>query len=73
MRILSWNIQNGKGCDDQVSLMRIVREIEAMGEPDVICLQEVARFNPELDGGACHDQLQELAEYFPGSFRKAVG
>ncbi len=75
MRILSWNIQNGKGCDDQVSLMRIVREIEAMGEPDVICLQEISRgldiFNdPERPDQMA--QLSELLEGYEGVFGLAI-
>ena len=75
MRILSWNIQNGKGCDDQVSLMRIVREIEAMGEPDVICLQEISRgldiFNdPERPDQMA--QLSELLEGYEGVFGPAI-
>ena len=66
MRIVSWNIQCGLGVDGRVDLGRIAGVIADMGPADVICLQEVARFNPKMDGGACHDQLQELAEYFPG-------
>ena len=66
MRIISWNIQCGLGVDGKVDIDRIAGVIADMGPADVICLQEVARFNPDLDGGACHDQLQELATCFPG-------
>ena len=66
MRIISWNIQCGLGVDGKVDLGRIADVIVDMGPADVICLQEVARFNPELDGGNCHDQLQVLAARFPG-------
>lgn len=66
MRIVSWNIQCGLGVDGKVDLDRIASVIAGMGPADVICLQEVARFNPDMDGGACHDQLDHLASHFPG-------
>ena len=62
--ILSWNIQNGKGVDDHISLARITDVISGMGTPDVICLQEVSR-GLELSDGYAPDQLSELAELFP--------
>ncbi len=39
-----------------------------MGDPDVVCLQEVCRFMPDLDGGAGADQVEALAAGFPGMF-----
>ena len=62
--IVTWNIQNGKGCDGAVDLGRIARVIRAMGEADVICLQETARHDPAYDNGA--DQVAELALLFRG-------
>ncbi len=63
-RILSWNIQNGRGVDGVVSLERIARVCRALGEADVLCLQEVSR---GLDLGAGpRDQVAELCELFPG-------
>lgn len=62
--IVTWNIQNGKGCDGRFDLGRIARVVKAMGEADVICLQELARNDPAFDGGA--DQVATLASYFPG-------
>lgn len=65
-QILSWNIQNGKGCDGRISLERIAGVIGAMGTPDVICLQEVSR-GLELEAGhAAPDQVAELEQLFPG-------
>ena len=65
-RILSWNIQNGKGCDGRISLERIAEVIAAMGSADVICLQEVSR-GLELEAGvAAPDQVAELEQLFPG-------
>jgi endonuclease/exonuclease/phosphatase family metal-dependent hydrolase len=62
--IVTWNIQNGKGCDGVIDLPRIARVIKAMGEADVICLQEIARNDQAFDGGA--DQVAELAALFKG-------
>ncbi|MFT5114486.1 MAG: endonuclease/exonuclease/phosphatase family metal-dependent hydrolase [Parasphingorhabdus sp.] len=64
--ILSWNIQNGKGCDCKISLERIVEVIGQMGVPDIICLQEVSRGLILDDGIYAPDQVEELAELFPG-------
>jgi len=64
-RILSWNIQNGKGNDGRISLERIAGVIGAMGEPDVICLQEVSRGLEHEAGRAAPDQVAELEQLFP--------
>ena len=39
MRLLTWNIQWGRGADGRVDLARTVAAIRAAGEFDVICLQ----------------------------------
>jgi endonuclease/exonuclease/phosphatase family metal-dependent hydrolase len=64
MIVTSWNIQNGKGCDGVIDLARIARVVRAMGEADVICLQEIARNDPDWDKGA--DQVLQLKDLFPG-------
>ncbi len=63
--IASWNIQNGKGADGIVSLPRIAEVISRMGDPDVICLQEVSRNLPLFDADTAADQVAELACLFP--------
>ncbi|MEM7223257.1 MAG: endonuclease/exonuclease/phosphatase family protein [Pseudomonadota bacterium] len=65
MEILSWNIQAGLGCDGKLDLARIAGDIKAFGDPDVICLQEVARHCEELDGTSSADQAVTLAMLFP--------
>ena len=60
-KVLTWNIQCGLGVDGRVDLVRIADVIRTMADVDVICLQEVSRFNPELDGG----QIAELAHDGP--------
>ncbi len=64
--ILTWNIQCGLGCDGEHDLSRIADHIRNMGDPDVICLQEISRFMPELDGGKGEDQVAILSGLFPG-------
>ncbi|MDX3907168.1 MAG: endonuclease/exonuclease/phosphatase family protein [Pigmentiphaga sp.] len=72
MRLLNWNIQWGRGVDGRVDLARIVHEAQALGDFDLICLQEVSRgFHPThasagLRGGPSADQFAELANLLPG-------
>ncbi|WP_020591944.1 endonuclease/exonuclease/phosphatase family protein [Kiloniella laminariae] len=63
--LVSWNIQCGRGTDNLLDLERIASIIKTMGTADIICLQEVARFYPELDDGAGEDQVAALARFFP--------
>src|SRR6185312_12162220 len=66
MRVLTWNIQWGKGCDGVVDLTRIVATARAMGDPDVYCFQEVAENYPALDGGRGENQPATLQRLLPG-------
>ncbi len=64
-QILTWNIQNGKGVDGTVSLERIASVIGQIGDPDVICFQEVSQHLPLGNEGVPPDQIAELSELFP--------
>jgi endonuclease/exonuclease/phosphatase family metal-dependent hydrolase len=66
MRLLTWNIQWGRGMDGRVDLGRVARDVRGMGEFDVICLQEVAVNFPGLAGNDGRDQMAELAALLPG-------
>lgn len=66
MKLLSWNIQWGCGMDGRVDLARIAADIDALGNFDVICLQEVAVNFPGLAGSRGENQVAELAALFPG-------
>jgi endonuclease/exonuclease/phosphatase family metal-dependent hydrolase len=66
MRLLSWNIQWGRGMDGRVDLERIVRNIRALGDFDVVCLQEVAVNFPGLPGSAGEDEVAELSARLAG-------
>jgi len=61
MRLLSYNIHKGIGGRDRLCrLERVIDVIEAEN-PDILCLQEVARNSRRSH---YHDQAQMLAEYF---------
>ena len=64
-RVLSWNIQCGRGVDNRIDLERIVGVIREMADFDVICLQEVCRFDDTLIGDVSdQDQVEALARLF---------
>lgn len=63
--IITWNIQCGRGVDGRLDLMRTANVINEMADADVICLQEVSRFDPELDDGKGADQVAVLVNCFP--------
>ncbi|MCP5155109.1 MAG: endonuclease/exonuclease/phosphatase family protein [Ectothiorhodospiraceae bacterium] len=64
MRIVSWNIQAGLGVDGRHDLERIATVIAALGDADVICLQEVACNVSAVGDGA--DQITWLRHRYPG-------
>ena len=66
MKLITWNIQWGRGVDGQVDLTRIVRDARSFADFDVLCLQEVARNYPSLPGSIGEDQFRLLAELLPG-------
>lgn len=66
MKLLSWNIQWGRGLDGCVDLARILGTIRQLGDFDVVCLQEVAVNFPGLPGSRGEDQVAVLAEALPG-------
>jgi endonuclease/exonuclease/phosphatase family metal-dependent hydrolase len=66
MKLLTWNIQWGRGMDGRVDLARLLAAIRAMAEFDVICLQEVAVNFPGLPGSAGEDEMAVLAAGLPG-------
>ncbi|MGE0012688.1 MAG: endonuclease/exonuclease/phosphatase family protein [Azoarcus sp.] len=66
MRIVSWNIQWGRGADGRVALERTVAALHAIGDADVICLQEVAQCFPGLSGANAENGVAILSAAFPG-------
>lgn len=66
MRLLTWNIQWGRGADGRVDLDRIVAHAQRFADFDVLCLQEVSAGYRELPGNDGADQFAEIAERLPG-------
>lgn len=64
MKIVSWNVQWGRGADGRVDLGRIIAVLRALA-PQVICLQEVAVNFDDLPGGHLEDMPALLAAAFP--------
>ncbi|GAB4166603.1 MAG: endonuclease/exonuclease/phosphatase family protein [Rhodocyclaceae bacterium] len=65
MKLLTWNIQWGRGCDGRVDFARLAGEIRRIADADVICLQEVAVNLPDLPGSAGEDGVALLRDAFP--------
>lgn len=73
MRLITWNIQCGKGCDGVTDLARIVTVAKEMADADVFCFQEVSSNFAKLDNGT--DQAEQLARLLPDHlpvFRPAI-
>lgn len=69
MKLITWNIQWGRGLDGRVDLARIVSTARAIADFDVICMQEVADNFPGLEGNDDADQFAELSRLLPGYHR----
>jgi endonuclease/exonuclease/phosphatase family metal-dependent hydrolase len=65
LRIITWNIQWGLGIDGRVDLKRMIDEARAIGDFDVLCLQEVSDNFPDLKGNSERNQFVELAALLP--------
>jgi endonuclease/exonuclease/phosphatase family metal-dependent hydrolase len=73
MRLITWNIQCGKGCDGVTDLARIVSVAKKIADADVFCFQEVSSNFSKLDGGT--DQSARIAQLLPDHlpvFRPAI-
>ncbi|HJV52108.1 MAG TPA: endonuclease/exonuclease/phosphatase family protein [Noviherbaspirillum sp.] len=66
MKLITWNIQWGRGADGRVDLGRIVEEAHRFADCDVLCLQEVSSGFPDLPGADGSDQFATLARLLPG-------
>jgi len=65
MKILSWNIQSGLGCDGLRDIRRLVSYIEDTYAPDVICLQEISRNIDCFSSAGQEDQCRLIAGLLP--------
>jgi endonuclease/exonuclease/phosphatase family metal-dependent hydrolase len=69
MILVTWNLQWGLGLDGRVDFARIVATARALGDFDVLCVQEIADNFPGLEGNDDRDQFAELAGLLPGHAR----
>ncbi len=67
MKLITWNLQWGRGLDGRVDLARIVAHARTMADFDVLCVQEIADNFPApgLEGNDDRDQFAELAALLP--------
>lgn len=66
MKLLTWNIQWGRGIDLDVDIARIAREARAIADFDLLCLQEVAVNFAALPGSRGEHQVNEISRALPG-------
>jgi endonuclease/exonuclease/phosphatase family metal-dependent hydrolase len=66
VKLITWNIQWGRGVDGRVDLARIVATAKSMADFDVLCLQEVADHFADLPGNDEADQFAALSRLLPG-------
>jgi endonuclease/exonuclease/phosphatase family metal-dependent hydrolase len=66
VKLVTWNIQWGRGADGRVDLDRIVSHARRVADFDVLCLQEVSAGYPELPGCDGADQFAGLAARLAG-------
>lgn len=64
MNLISWNIQWCRGVDGRVDPARIAQTVKALGDPDVICFQEVADNYDSLAGSSGENQFEVLKNLF---------
>ena len=72
MKLITWNIQWGRGLDGRVDLERIVREARAMVNLYMLWLEEFSDNFPALGGNDERDQFAELSRLLPG-YHAATG
>lgn len=66
MKLITWNIQWGRGADGRVDLDRIVAHAQRFADFDVLCVQEVSAGHHQLPGCDGGDQFEQLAARLPG-------
>jgi endonuclease/exonuclease/phosphatase family metal-dependent hydrolase len=66
MKLISWNIQRGRGLHNTCSIARVVADLRHMADFDVLCLQEVASGYTDLPGSDGGNQFMQLARLLHG-------
>lgn len=66
MKMISWNIQRGRGLHDTCSIERAVADLRRIADFDVLCLQEVSAGYTDLPGSDGANQFIGLSRLLPG-------
>ena len=66
MKLITWNIQRGRGPHSACSLERVVADLHRIADFDVLCLQEVAAGYTDLPGSDGANQFVQLARLLDG-------
>jgi endonuclease/exonuclease/phosphatase family metal-dependent hydrolase len=66
MKLITWNIQRGRGLHGTCSIARVVADLRHMADFDVLCLQEVSSGYTDLPGADGANQFMQLARLLPG-------
>ncbi len=66
MKLISWNIQRGRGLHNTCSIARVVADLRRMADFDILCLQEVSSGYTDLPGADGGNQFMQLARLLPG-------
>ena len=66
MKLITWNIQRGRGPGRLCSLDRVVADLARIADADILCLQEVSSGFTDLDGCDGSNQFVGLAQRLPG-------
>ncbi len=66
MKLISWNIQRGRGLRDTCSVERVVADARRIADFDVLCLQEVSAGFTDLPGSDGANQFMQLSRLLPG-------
>lgn len=66
MKLITWNIQRGRGPGPTCSLDRVVADLQAIADADVLCFQEVSSGFTDLPGCDGSNQFVGLAQRLPG-------
>ena len=72
MQLVTWNTQWCRGLDGRVDPARIVQYAVALGDVDVLCLQEIAVNYPGL-AGAPGDQVAQVQSALPAGWQVFFG
>ena len=59
-KLITWNLQWGRGVDGRVDLDRIVKTARDIADFDVLCVQEVADNFPGLEANDDRDQFARV-------------